>query len=98
MIELFALHVLLVLRDRVFVVELCPLLVLQCQCFRLRSKLRRNRVPAELRADHAAPAMCTVFLFLKKAFHAASENPRDAIQGIGTRFVDILVPLLIHLD
>ena len=36
-------------------------------------------------------------LLLKKAFHAAAENSGDAVEGIGTRFVDVIVPLLIHL-
>ena len=37
-------------------------------------------------------------LFLKQTFHATAENPGEAIKGIGTSFVDVLVPLLIHLD
>ena len=38
------------------------------------------------------------FLLLKQAFHAATENFRNAIQGIGACLVDVLVSLLIHLD
>ena len=36
-------------------------------------------------------------MFHKQIFHAAAENFGDAVEGIDTCLVDVLVSLLIHL-
>ena len=37
-------------------------------------------------------------LFFKQVFNGASQNPGDAVESLGACFVDIFVPLLIHLN
>ena len=36
--------------------------------------------------------------FFKQVFNGASQNPGDAVESLGACFVDIFVPLLIHLN